>query len=107
MGGTSVIINIEMRAPTTVYDLNRNKSPMTKPINPDIESQSHAFGVASVGNHIPRMMYVDSERNSIANTNRMMLTGIEPTLWLADSNAKAVAVQQIAVKSAANSPMWD
>jgi hypothetical protein len=40
-----------------------------------------------------------------ASNSRMRLTATEPTLLLADSNARAVAVQQQAVNNAANSPM--
>lgn len=80
---------------------------MTNPINPESDSQIQTCRGASNGSNVPLVKSVNSDRNANAMSSRIKFTGIDPTLWLADSNARAVAVQQIAVKSAANSPIWE
>ena len=47
------------------------------------------------------------ERNVNPKTNRIILTGRDPTLLEANSKDNAVTVQNIATKSAANSPEWE
>ena len=105
IGGTSVMISMEMREPIIVYDLNRKRSPITKPINPEMESHIHAWRLASKGSNMFLVINEKMLRKIKANTSLMRLTETEPTLLLADSNARAVAVQQQAVNNAANSPM--
>jgi len=99
------MINIEIREPIIVYDLNRKRSPITKPINPDMERHIHAWAVASNGNHMFLVIKEKILRYTKASSSLMRLTETDPTLLLADSNASAVAVQQKAVNNAANSPM--
>ena len=56
IGGTSVIINIENLDPIIVYDLNRKRSPNTKPTSPERLNQIHASALASTGNIIPLLI---------------------------------------------------
>ena len=71
-----------------------------------MESHNHAWEVASVGKIYPLVKKVKMLKKTKAKHKRIIFTAIEPTLLLADSNARAVAVQQKAVNSAANSPIW-
>ena len=107
MGGTVVMTSIDRREPIRPYDLNRNKSPRTKPISPDIESQNHCSPEASVGKAFPRVMEQKILRNKKAKSKRMMFTANDPTLLPAYSNANAVIVQKKATAKAANSPICD
>jgi len=104
IGGTRVIISIENLEPMIVYDLNRNRSPNTKPTNPDSVSHIQLSRVASVGNINPLLIKVYILRNVRPIINLSILTDTEPILWLAVSNDNEVTVQKIAVSKAANSP---
>jgi len=104
IGGTRVIISIENLDPMIVYDLNKNKSPKTKPINPDRVSHVQFSTDASHGRNIPLLIRTKTVRKINPKTSLMILTDKEPTLRLADSNASAVIVQKMAVARAANSP---
>jgi hypothetical protein len=53
------------------------------------------------------MIRFNKERKTIPITSLMMFTGIEPTLLLASSNARADADQKTATSRAANSPEWE
>src|SRR5512145_1478970 len=104
MGGTSVMISIENREPIIVYDLKRNRSPNTKPTNPDNTSQIQFSVVASVGNGSPLRTRLNTLRNVKPIRSLKMLTATDPILCPAASNDNEVIVQKIAVSSAANSP---
>jgi len=104
MGGTSVMISIANLDPMTVYDLNRKRSPKTKPTSPDSTSQNQLSGPASVGRNLPRLMRVKRLRKIKPITSLSILTATDPIFLLADSNDKEVIVQKHAVSKAANSP---
>jgi len=104
MGGARVIISIANHDPTIVYDLKRNKSPNTKPINPETESQIQLCRLASIGNAMPRINRLSKVRKINPKQRRIKLTGKEPTFLLADSKLRAVIVQKIATNKAKISP---
>ena len=85
--------------------MNNNKSPKTKPINPDIDNHVQLLAEASNGRNIPLFNQTKMVRKKNPKTNLMILTDNEPTFRLADSNASAVIVQKMAVARAANSPV--
>ena len=64
-GGTSDIMSIAKREPIMVYDLNRNRSPKTNPINPETHSHNQLYAEASVGNIIPLRIQVKIDRKKI------------------------------------------
>lgn len=99
-GGTSDIMSIAKREPIMVYDLNRNRSPKTNPINPETHSHNQLYAEASVGNIIPLRIQVKIDRKKSPINSRITFTEREPILRLADSKASAVAVQKIAVNKA-------
>ena len=63
--------------------------------------------LASIGNSNPLEKNVNILMKIKPMHKRIMLTDKDPTFKLADSNAKAVIVQKIAVPKAANSPIFD
>ena len=104
IGGTSVMISIEKRDPIMVYDLNRNRSPNTKPTRPESTSQSQFSADASTGRRAPRLIRVKTLRKTRPITSLIILSDSDPILFAADSNDNAVIVQKKAVRRAANSP---
>ncbi|MDX1285739.1 MAG: hypothetical protein R3182_12035, partial [Draconibacterium sp.] len=64
------------------------------------------YKVASVGkkNPLEIQLYVPIKKKAI--TNLIRFTASEPTFFPADSKAKAVTVQNTAVKTPAISPKW-
>jgi hypothetical protein len=53
IGGDADIISNDILEPISTNASNKNKSPNTKPNNPDIKSQNHVLVVASVGRISP------------------------------------------------------
>jgi len=99
-GGTKAMISMAKREPIMVYDLNKKRSPRTNPTIPDKLSHNQLYELASEGKNLPRRMNAKILRNKNPKSSRMIFTASEPTLRLADSKARAVAVQKTAVQSA-------
>ncbi len=99
------MISIENLEPIIVYDLKRNRSPNTKPTNPDSKSQNQLYPEASVGSSMPLLINVNMLRKINPATSLIIFTGSDPTLRLANSNDKDVTVQKTAVSKAASSPI--
>lgn len=104
IGGTSVMISIEKRDPMIVYDLNRKRSPKTKPTSPERVSHNQFAPDASTGRRAFLLTRVKRLRNVKPITRRIMLREREPIRLAADSNDNAVMVQKTAVRRDANSP---
>jgi hypothetical protein len=103
-GGARFIINIENLEPISINDLNRNKSPKTNPTSPEIASQNQVSPLALKGNmSFPRIRLKMLKKINPTISLRI-LTAMDPIFRLADSNDKAVTVQNNAVSRAANSP---
>jgi hypothetical protein len=85
--------------------LKRNKSPNTKPTNPEMVSHFQFSTEASNGRIMPRFIERKMVRKMKPITSLITLTESEPTFKLADSKARAVIVQNIAVARAASSPL--
>jgi hypothetical protein len=105
IGGTRVIISIENLEPIIVYDLKRKRSPNTNPTNPDSDNQIQLSQLASTGKIKPFLIRLKTLRKANPIISLRIFTATDPILWLADSNAREVMVQKIAVSKAANSPI--
>ena len=104
IGGTNVMINIEIRAPINANAENKNMSPITNPIIPDKDSQSHACMLASRGSNISLLMNEKADNKIKAKPSRMILSEYVPTFFAAISKDNAVIVQNTAVSNAVISP---
>lgn len=107
IGGTVDMINIDIREPTCTKAWNKNKSPITKPINPEKDNHNQVEPEASKGNIIPRVNRLKTEIKARAIKSLIKLTDIEPTFLPADSKETALIVQHKAVARAAISPKYD
>ena len=97
-------MSIEVLAPMIESDLNKNKSPTTKPIIPERLSQNHENPLASVGTGLPRNIHANIENITKARYILIMFTENEPILLHEYSKQRAVNVQHTAVAKAASSP---
>jgi hypothetical protein len=105
MGGAKDMKSIANRDPINVKDLNRNRSPNKNPTRPDKINQNQFSIPASVGKIRPFLIKNVKILIKIKPRNRRMIfTARDPTFRLADSNANAEIVQNIAVSNAEISP---